>query len=111
MIGPLRNCDSVRNHLDVVTAKPLLYEPFANGVAVRNDAVGKAARHGLSDPLHLVAVREHAHVPHRCNRDAIRAQGGGQNSEEVRVKAISMDDLDSFTANVTDQCQSSAQSK
>src|SRR5207237_7494318 len=61
-ISPPWNRNSIWNHLDVISTKPLLHQPFANGVAVGDDAVGQTASHRLADDFEFVPIRKYAHV-------------------------------------------------
>src|SRR5437867_10553386 len=44
-------------------------------------------------------IRKNTHVPNGCDRDGVCAESGGRDGEEVRIKAIGMNNLDSFPAN------------
>src|SRR5207245_7793176 len=67
-ILPARNRNSIWNHLDVIPAKTLLDQPFADGMAVCDDAIGKTASQRLADDFEFVPVRKYTHVADRGDR-------------------------------------------
>src|SRR2546422_8836544 len=75
-ISLLGNCDSIRDHSNVIAPEPLFQEPFANSVAIGDNAVGKPACRCLGYAPDFVAVGGETQFTDRSNGGRPRCRHG-----------------------------------